>query len=111
MTTPPFRRGEVVAVGSSRDALGREQKGHRPALILQSDAAAWLGTVIVAPTSTSAQPAEFRPQITVRGRATRVLLDQIKAVDRGRLGRSSGHLAAAELREVDAALALVLGLI
>jgi mRNA interferase MazF len=104
------RRGEVVGVRASRGALGRGQKGHRPALILQSDSAAWLGTVIVAPTSTSAQPAEFRPEITIRGRATRVLLDQIKTVDRGRLGRSSGHLAAAELREVDAALSLVLGL-
>ena len=110
MANAQFRRGEVVAVRASRGALGREQKGHRPALILQSDSAAWLGTVIVAPTSTSAQPAEFRPEITIRGRATRVLLDQIKTVDRGRLGRSSGYPAAAELREVDAALSLVLGL-
>jgi mRNA interferase MazF len=79
-------------------------------VILQSDGAAWLGTVIVAPTSTSAQPAEFRPQVTVSGRSTRVLLDQLKSVDRGRLGRSSGHLAATELREVDDALRLVLAL-
>ncbi len=64
----------------------------------------------MAPTSTSAQPAEFRPVITVRGRTTRVLLDQIKAVDRTRVGRSSGHLAASELRQVEDALRLLLGL-
>jgi mRNA interferase MazF len=80
-------------------------------VIVQSDSAAWLGTVIVAPTSTSAQPAEFRPTVTVRGRSTRVLLDQLKSVDRGRLGGSSGHLAATELRDVDDALCLVLGLL
>jgi mRNA interferase MazF len=78
--------------------------------VLQSDSAQWLSTVIVAPTSTSAQPAEFRPQITLRGRPTRVLLDQLNTVDRTRLGRSSGHLAAAELREIDEALTLMLGL-
>jgi mRNA interferase MazF len=67
--------------------------------------------VIVAPTSIGAQHAEFRPEITVRRRVTRVLLDQVKAVDRGRLGRSTGHLAAVDLREVDDALRLILGLL
>jgi mRNA interferase MazF len=104
------RRGEVVAVRGSRDASGREQKGTRTAVVLQSDRAHWLGTVVVAPTSTSAQPAEFRPAITVRGRTTRVLLDQIKTVDRTRVGRSSGHLPASELREIEDALRLLLGL-
>ena len=110
MASSDSRRGEVVAVRGSRDASGREQKGTRSAVVLQSDRAHWLGTVVVAPTSTSAQPAEFRPVITVRGRTTRVLLDQIKTVDRTRVGRSSGHLAASELRQVEDALRLILGL-
>jgi mRNA interferase MazF len=80
-------------------------------VIVQSDGASWLGTVIVAPTSASAQPAEFRPEIAVRGRTTRVLLDQMKSVDRGRLGRSSGHVAAADLSELDEALKLLFGLL
>lgn len=105
-----FRRGEVVALRAERRS-GHEQTGSRPAVILQSDRARWLTTVIVAPTSTKAQAAEFRPEITLRGRKTRVMLDQVKAVDRSRLGRSSGHLAAADLREVDDALSLILGLI
>lgn len=98
-------------MGASRGAVGHEQKGTRPVVIVQSDHASWLGTVIVAPTSTSAQPAEFRPEVAVRGRRTRVLLDQVKSVDRGRLGRSSGNLAAADLREIDEALSLLLGLL
>lgn len=108
--SPDWRRGEVVAVRPSRRATGHEQKGARPAIILQSDRAAWLDTVIVAPTSTGAPPSEFRPEVALRGRRTRVLLDQVTTIDRGRVGRSSGHLAAADLREVDDALRLVLGL-
>jgi mRNA-degrading endonuclease toxin of MazEF toxin-antitoxin module len=40
-----------------------------------------------------------------------VLLDQMKSVDRGRLGRSSGHVAAADLSELDEALKLLFGLL
>jgi mRNA interferase MazF len=70
-----------------------------------------LDTVVVAPTSTRAEPADFRPEVIIGGRATRVLLEQIRATDRSRLGRSRGHLAAADLREIDEALGLFLGLI
>jgi mRNA interferase MazF len=100
-----------VSLRASRGAMGHEQKETRPAVVVQSDSAWWLRTVVVVPTSTSAQPAEYRPEITVRGRVTRALLDQMTSVDRERLGRSGGHLAAADLREVDDALTLLLGLL
>lgn len=48
--------------------------------------------------------------ITVSGETTLVLVDQIKAVDLNRLGRSAGRLDAHELRALDEALALFLGL-
>jgi NAD(P)-dependent dehydrogenase (short-subunit alcohol dehydrogenase family) len=41
---------------------------------------------------------------------TRVLAEQTSAVDPQRLGESAGHLGFEELRQVDAALRLVLGL-
>jgi mRNA interferase MazF len=69
-----------------------------------------LSTVIVAPTSASAQPASFRPEITVARTRTRVLVDQLTAVDSSRLGRSAGALTWQELGEVDAAIQTVLGL-
>jgi mRNA-degrading endonuclease toxin of MazEF toxin-antitoxin module len=47
----------------------------------------------------------------VRGRKTRVLTDQISTVDRTRLGRSSGHLSAPEMRELDESLSALLGLV
>jgi mRNA interferase MazF len=48
--------------------------------------------------------------IEVDGQATRVLVEQTTAITPVRLGRSLGRFSAAELRDVDAALALVFGL-
>jgi mRNA interferase MazF len=67
-------------------------------------------TTIVAPTSTSARPATFRPLINVHGDDARVLVEQTAVVDPQRLGPSAGRLEASELVAVDAALALILGL-
>lgn len=69
-----------------------------------------LSTTLVAPTSTSARPASFRPTISLDNTETRVLVEQTTVVDPGRLGRSAGRLDADERRAVDEALALVLGL-
>ena len=62
------------------------------------------------PTSTSAKPASFRPEIEIDGTATRVLVEQVGAVDVQRLGDLAGHLSPEELWGVDAALLTVLGL-
>lgn len=69
-----------------------------------------LSTVLVAPTSSSARPASFRPAIELEGDHTRVLAEQTTVVDPQRLGASVGRLDAAELSAVDDALALVLAL-
>lgn len=79
-------------------------------MIVQADEFLDLGTVLVSPTSSSARPASFRPAITVAGEETRVIVEQTTVVDPQRLGPSVGRLEAHELRPVDEALALVLGL-
>jgi mRNA interferase MazF len=66
--------------------------------------------VLVSPTSTRAQPASFRPAITLDGARTRILAEQTTVVDPQRLGRSAGRLDPDELHAVDEALELVLGL-
>jgi mRNA interferase MazF len=79
-------------------------------VVVQADEFLHLSTTIVAPTSTSAQPATFRPLISVDGEDTRVLVEQTTVVDPRRLGRSAGRLEVSELLAVDEALALILGL-
>jgi mRNA interferase MazF len=58
----------------------------------------------------SALPTVFRPEVEVAGRRTRALTEQVRALDRSRLGRRVGTLAQTELRTVDDALKLALGL-
>ena len=105
-----MRRGEILRLRLPRSRTGHEQKGARYCVVLQAGDLLALSTVIVAPTSTSAQPASFRPEITVKGAKTRVLVDQLTAVDGARLGSSAGVVSLDELRELDASLEVVLGL-
>ena len=102
-------RGEVYRVRSPRGARGHEQSGARFAVVVQSDLLP-LSTWLVAPTSTSARPASFRPEVVAEGRATRVLAEQTAAIDPERLGEAVGVLTFDELRQVDAALRVVLSL-
>ena len=102
-------RGDVFRLRAPRSARGHEQAGHRFAVVVQSDDLP-LSTLLVAPTSTSARPASFRPQVEVAGLSTRVLVEQTAAVDPTRLGDHVGNLTYHELREVEAALRLVLEL-
>jgi mRNA interferase MazF len=103
-------RGEVFRLRVPRSARGSEQRGERFGVIVQSDALLALSTVLVAPTSRSALPRSFRPVIDIEGQTTRVLVEQVTAVAPERLGESVGRLSAIEQRNVDNALALVLGL-
>jgi mRNA interferase MazF len=104
-----LRRGDILALPSSRGAKGHERRGNRYGIVVQSSDLDGLSTVILAPTSTGARPSRIRPAVTVRGRETRLLLEQVRAVDRTRLGAPIGHLTVHELDEVDEALKLVLG--
>jgi mRNA interferase MazF len=102
-------RGEVFRLKAPRDSRGHEQAGRRLAVVVQSDDLP-LSTWLVAPTSTTARAATFRPEIDLRGTRTRVLAEQTAAVDPTRLGESVGFLSRGELERVEAALRLVLAL-
>jgi mRNA interferase MazF len=103
-------RGEIFRLPSSRATRCHEQRGARFAVIVQADEFLGLSTTLIAPTSTSARAASFRPTITVDDADTRVLVEQTTVVDPERLGSSAGRLDANELRAVDDALALILGI-
>ena len=102
-------RGEIFRLRTPRGSRGHEQAGVRYAVVVQSDDLP-LSTLLVAPTSTAARAASFRPEVEIAGRVTRVLAEQTAAVDPSRLGDSAGFLTFDELRRVDAALRIVMEL-
>ncbi|WP_367131449.1 type II toxin-antitoxin system PemK/MazF family toxin [Saccharothrix sp. HUAS TT1] len=102
-------RGEVYRLRAPRNATEHEQQGSRYAVVVQSNALP-LSTWLIAPTSTSARAASFRPEIELNGKSTRVLVEQTTAVDPQRLGDVAGRLTLHEMDAVDAALRIVLDL-
>lgn len=86
------------------------ERGSRYGVIVQADALLGLSTAIIAPTSRSAAPATFRPEVHLAGEVTRVLVEQLRAVDLSRLDEHVGRLTHDEQRAVDESLELVLGL-
>lgn len=102
-------RGDIYRLKLPK-GVGHEQHGERFGVVVQADELLPRSVVLVAPTSRSARAASFRPEIEVDGESTRVLVEQVGAVDVNRLGSLSGHLTREELWGVDEALATVLGL-
>jgi mRNA interferase MazF len=102
-------RGDVYRFRLPK-GVGHEQHGDRYGVVVQADEFLPRSVVIVAPTSRSARAASFRPEAEIDGQTTRVLVEQIGAVDARRLGALAGHLTPEEMWGVDEALLSVLGL-
>ena len=91
---------------------GSEIRKTRPAVVLTADALNRARrTVVVVPLSTGPAP---RPPIVVAttsaGPGSVAVCDQVRAVDKERLTRRTGELAAGDLRAVEAGVKAVLGL-
>ena len=107
-------RGEVWLVNFS-PGRGSEQKGRRPALIVQNDVGnRYASTTIVAAITTTVK----KYPVTVvldrheggLGQRSMVNLSQILTVDKRRLETKLGTISPDRLAEVDAALTISLGL-
>jgi mRNA interferase MazF len=103
------QRGDVYELRLPK-GVGREQRGRRLGVVVQSDAMLPRSVVLVARTSTIARPASFRPELHLGGQRTRVLVEQLGAVDVNRLGNPLGRVSSDEQWQIDAALLTVLGL-
>ena len=102
-------RGDIHEFGPPR-GTGHEQRGRRYGVIVQANELLPRSVILVAPTSLSAKPASFRPEIELFGEPTRVLVEQVGAVDAGRLGDMVGRVSPNQQWGIDEALATVLGL-
>lgn len=103
-------RGAVyrIDLGSTR---GHEQRGKRLGLVV-SPTDSPLSTVVVIPTSTQARPTVFRPTCQIAGRSTRLLVDQVRAIDTDHLiGGPVDYLTRDRMAEVEVAVGHYLGIL
>ena len=91
------------------EARGHEQRGRRYGLVVSPSDMPWTVATVI-PTSTSAQPAVFRPEIEVAGLSTRLLVDQIRSIDTAYIGDPVEVLDPISMSEVSDALVRYLGI-
>jgi mRNA interferase MazF len=75
--------------------VGTEIRKTRPGLVVSpDDMNAALPRVIVAPLASKGQPLGCRPEVAFGGKRARILLDQIRAIDKTRLAGKIGSIDA-----------------
>ncbi len=102
-------RGDIHELRIPR-SHGHEQRGRRFGVVVQANEFLPRSVVLVAPTSRSAKAASFRPEIGLLGENTRILVEQVGAVDVSCLGDLVGQVTPEQQWGIDEALMTVLGL-
>ncbi len=93
-------RGEVYWVNLD-PTVGAEIKKTRPCLVVSpDDMNAVLPRVIVAPITSKGQALGCRPEVVIGGKSGRLLLDQIRCIDKSRLAGKLGAVDAALWHDV-----------
>ncbi len=88
----PVFRGDVYWVNLD-PTVGTEIKKTRPALVVSpDDMNAALPRVIVAPITSRGQALGCRPELVFQGKHARILLDQVRCIDKTRLGNKIGRI-------------------
>jgi mRNA interferase MazF len=107
-----MKRGEIWTVAGGAGDVGKP----RPAVIVQDDRFDANDSVVVCPLTTDPTPAPiFRlpvqpsAQSGLRG-AGRIMVDKLTAMPRRRLGRHVGTLSSEEMRSLNRAIFVFLGL-
>ena len=87
-----IKRGEVYWVNLD-PTIGTEIRKTRPALIVSpDDMNAALPRVIIAPLTSRGQALGCRPELMFDGKLARILLDQIRTIDKQRLAGKLGEI-------------------
>ena len=116
MTPQRFRRGDIWTV-DLEPTVGSEQGKARPALVIQNDIGNVYSPVLIVAALTSDADARYDVQVAVRApegglhHDSVVLLNQIRTIDKRRVGRYWGRLSAETMQRVDEAIRISLGLV
>ncbi len=111
------KRGEIYYADLS-PVVGSEQGGIRPVLIIQNDVGnKYSPTVIAAAITSRDGKAKLPTHIPIRAdgscgltRNSTVLLEQVRTLDKKRLGERMGSLDSASMEQINRALSVSFGL-
>lgn len=107
-------RGNIYKVNLD-PIIGSEQGGERPALVLQNDLGNWYSpTVVIAPISTKINKKQVLPTHVELSEGTLqeksvVLIEQMRAIDKKRLGACLGTVCLEDMKQIDQAIMIGLG--
>ncbi len=111
------RRGEIYYTNLD-PVFGSEQGGRRPVLIIQNDPNNQYSPVVIIASITSTPARSARPtDVSIAAgeagltKQSRILLNQLRTLDKRRLERYIGRLDAAQMAQVDQAIKVSLGLV
>ena len=111
------KRGDIF-YADLRQVVGSEQGGCRPVLIVQNDTGnKHSPTGIAAAITSQTGKARLPPHISLPGhdvgltKDSVILLEQLRTIDKKRLGAYIGHLEEKHIRKINHALAVSVGLI
>ncbi len=111
-----IRRGDIYYADLS-PVVGSEQGGVRPVLIVQNDTGNKHSPTVIAAAITSRMGKNKLPtHIDINAekvglaKDSVILLEQVRTIDKQRLGEKMGHLDEAPMQEVNDALTLSFGL-
>ena len=106
------KRGDVYWI-SLDPTVGSETKKIRPCVIISNDAQNKKSSrIIIAPiTSNASRIYPFETRVEVLRKEGKAMLDQLRGVDKARLGKYITSLSSITMLDIDAALKIALALI
>jgi mRNA interferase MazF len=114
--TKPYYRGELYYADLGK-GIGSEQEGYRPVVIIQNNMGnKYSPTVIAAPVTTNHEAKSRLPTHCYIGAesgldtSSVILLEQLRTIDKKRLGHFVGRLNRTHLRQLNQALAISIDL-
>lgn len=114
--TQTIRRGDIFLV-DLEPVRGSEQGKVRPALVVQNDVGNQYSPTVIVAAITSVTHPQFNVNVLIKApegglkNDSLILLNQIRTVDRSRLGRYWGRVSAQTMAQVDDAIKISLGLV
>ena len=110
-----IKRGDIY-YADLNPTVGCEQGGIRPVLIIQNNVGNHFSPTVVAAAITSRRKKDMPTHVLIDENGTRlfadsrIMLEQVRTIDRERLKEYIGHADKATMQSVDRAIAVSLGL-